>query len=74
MFECIRSIRDYELDNFGEVTTDFSEPEKVVNMYTYIVGEGVAYEFKMGLFGLESQEEIKEQIELWGKKIIPHFK
>jgi hypothetical protein len=37
-FECIRIIRDYETDNFGEVYTDFSDPEKVVNMYAYIVG------------------------------------
>ena len=44
-FECIRIIRDYELDNFGEVSTDFSDPEKIVNMYTYIVGETVVYEY-----------------------------
>ncbi len=30
--------------------------------------------FVVYLVGLESQEEIKEQIELWGKKIIPHLK
>ena len=44
-FECIGVIRDYELDNFGEVSTDFSDPEKVVNMYVYIVGEGIVYEY-----------------------------
>jgi hypothetical protein len=44
-FECIGIIRDYEMDNFGEVSTDFSDPEKVVNMYTYIVGEGIVYEY-----------------------------
>lgn len=39
VFEAIEKIREYEQDNFGEVNTDFSDPEKVVNMYAYIVGE-----------------------------------
>ena len=38
-FECIGIIQDYENDNFGEVTTDLSNSENVVNMYAYIVGE-----------------------------------
>ena len=38
-FECIGIIQEYEEDNFGEITTDFSNSEKVVNMYVYIVGE-----------------------------------
>ena len=38
-FECIGIIQDYEKDNFGEVTTDLSNSEKVVNMFVYIVGE-----------------------------------
>jgi len=29
----------YETDNFGEVNTDLSDPEKVVNMLVYILGE-----------------------------------
>ena len=32
-------IKEYENDNFGEVSTDFSSPEAVVNMFTYIRGE-----------------------------------
>ena len=39
VFHAIETIREYEQDNFGEVNTDFSDPEKVVNMYTYIAGE-----------------------------------
>ena len=35
----IRTIQNYEKDNFGEVTTDLSNSEKVCNMYVYIVGE-----------------------------------
>lgn len=38
-FNIIEIIKEYEQDNFGEVNTDFSDPEKVVNMYVYIVGE-----------------------------------
>tara|TARA_R100001594_G_C4001666_1_gene254925 strand:- start:437 stop:826 length:390 start_codon:yes stop_codon:yes gene_type:complete len=41
VYECIEVIKDYEMDNFGEVTTDFSNAENVVNMYAYIVGEHI---------------------------------
>tara|TARA_Y100001963_G_scaffold105397_1_gene145523 strand:+ start:78 stop:485 length:408 start_codon:yes stop_codon:yes gene_type:complete len=39
VFECIEKIKEYEETNFGEVTTDLSNSENVVNMYVYIVGE-----------------------------------
>ena len=39
VFECIRTIQSYEQDNFGEMLTDVSDPEKIVNMYVYIIGE-----------------------------------
>ena len=38
-FDIIGFIKDYENDNFGEVYTDLSDAEKVVNMYVYIIGE-----------------------------------
>ena len=38
-------IKQYENDNFGEVYTDFSEPEKVVNMYTFIIGYDVMHDY-----------------------------
>ena len=41
VFNVIDIIKQYEQDNFGEVTTDLSDPEKVVNMYAYIVGEEI---------------------------------
>jgi len=44
-FEVIDFIKEYEKDNFGEVTTDFSNPEKVVNMYVYIIGEEITYDY-----------------------------
>ena len=43
--EVINIIKEYEQDNFGEVSTDLSNPEKVVNMYAYIVGEQVVNEW-----------------------------
>jgi len=45
VFDIIEIIREYEQNNFGEVNTDFSEPEKVVNMYTYIVGEEIVQDY-----------------------------
>jgi len=44
-FEVINIIKEYEQDNFGQVSTDLSNPEQVVNMYAYIVGEQVVYEW-----------------------------
>ena len=45
VFDVIEHIRKYEEFNFGEVNTDFSDPEKVVNMYTYIIGEEIVHEW-----------------------------
>ena len=47
-FDVIGYIKDYENEIFGEVTTDLSSPESVVNMYTYIIWEELL------------EEEIKE--------------
>ena len=43
-FEIIEFIKDCETEQFGEVYTDFSEPERIVNMYTYIIGEEILFE------------------------------
>ena len=56
-FECIEIIKDYEQDNFGEVYTDFSSPEAVVNMYTYIVGEEIVYEFFNSLDSISNRKD-----------------
>lgn len=45
VFYIIESIKCYEKDNFGEVTTDLSDPEKIVNMYTYIIGENIVSDY-----------------------------
>jgi len=53
VFEVIEHIREYEQFHFGEVNTDFSNPEKIVNMYTYIIGEEIVQEY---LEELEKEE------------------
>ena len=45
VFEVMNIIQGYENLHFGEVNTDFSEPENVVNMYVYIVGEEIANDY-----------------------------
>lgn len=45
VFNVINFIKEYENNNFGEVNTDFSEPEKIVNMYVYIVGEEMVNDY-----------------------------
>jgi hypothetical protein len=40
-FDCIGTVQEYEQDNFGEVHTDLSCPEKVANMYAYVIGEEI---------------------------------
>lgn len=44
-FDVIAHIKEYEEFNFGEVTTDFSNPEQIVNMYAYIIGEEIVSEY-----------------------------
>ena len=39
VFEAIDKVQTYEKDNFGEVTTDLSNPEKLINVLYYIIGE-----------------------------------
>ena len=45
VFQIIETIKDYEEFHFGEVGTDLSCPEKLVNMYAYIVGEEIVNDF-----------------------------
>tara|TARA_R110002020_G_scaffold465364_1_gene686743 strand:- start:129 stop:473 length:345 start_codon:yes stop_codon:yes gene_type:complete len=51
VFDVIDCIQEYEEDNFGEVTTDLGNPEKVVNMYVYILGEEILYDILTPMFG-----------------------
>ena len=44
VFDALRTVLEYEQDNFGEIITDLSDPEKFVNMLYYIIGEEVLFE------------------------------
>jgi hypothetical protein len=46
IFAAIEVVKDYEIDNFGELSTDISSSEKVVNMYAYIKGEEILNDCK----------------------------
>ena len=63
-FEAIETIKDYEENNFGEVTTDFSDPCGVLNMYCYIIGEEILQDImpQSGILTQEELEEIKESL------------
>jgi hypothetical protein len=54
----VQIIKDYENDNFGEVSTDFSEPEHVVNMYVYILGEMIVSNIDLEQYFIN--QEVKE--------------
>ena len=41
VFEIIDVVKEYEEMNFGELTTDITEQEHLLNMYVYIVGEHI---------------------------------
>ncbi len=61
-FDIINAVKGYEQDNFGEVSTLLYDPEKVVNMYTYIIGEEILGEFCDILEGELTQEICNEVI------------
>lgn len=46
VFNIIEIIKEYEEFNFGSVSTDFSDPEKIVNMYVYIIGEEIVQDYR----------------------------
>ncbi len=49
VFEAIEKVQEYEIDNFGGVYTDLSDPERLINMLYYIIGEEVLYEMMEGI-------------------------
>ena len=54
IFDAIGKVQEYEKDNFGKVYTDLSDPEKLINMLFYIIGEEVLV-------------EMREDIEVWNE-------
>jgi hypothetical protein len=49
VIEALEKVWAYEKDNFGEVYTDLSDPERLVNMLYYIIGEEVLFEIMDGV-------------------------
>lgn len=41
LFEAIETITEYEKDNFGEAYTNLTDPEKIANMLSYILGNEI---------------------------------
>lgn len=52
VFEAIELVQTYEKEQFGEVYTDLSDPEKLINMVYYIIGDEVIGE----MYGIEEFE------------------
>jgi hypothetical protein len=77
VWDAIEKVKTYEEDNFGEVYTDLSDPEKLVNMLFYIIGEEVLYEMMNGIEAWnenwnnradeETNAEILEELEELGQ-------
>ena len=53
VFEALNKVQTYEKENFGEVYTDLSDPEKLINMLYYIIGEEVLSEMMDGITAWE---------------------
>jgi hypothetical protein len=68
VFDAIEKVIEYEKSNFGEVTTEINNPERLVNMLAYIIGEEVLSECKTltdnwdNLLTTEDIAAIKEEL------------
>ena len=49
VIDALEKVWNYERDNFGEVYTDLSDPERLINMLYYIIGEEVLFEMMEGV-------------------------
>jgi len=56
-FEAVDIVREYEIDHFGEFTTEINSVS-IVNMLVYIYGEEIIHSYDA-----ETVEELKIQIE-----------
>ena len=68
VFDAIKKVQEYEKNNFGELYTDLSDPEKIINMLYYIIGEEILFEMLENIELLEENwnnvatEEINNEI------------
>jgi hypothetical protein len=62
VFEAIELVQTYENDQFGEVYTELSNPEKLINMLYYIIGDEVIGEmYEIEEFGDKWNDEADEE-------------
>ena len=77
LFDALNKVQTYEAYEFGEVTTDLSNPEKLANMLYYIESEEYLYSLEGEIhdildeyWGDELPEnEVKKLIELFKKEL-----
>ena len=77
VFDALNKVQTYEAYNFGEVTTDLSDPEKLANMLYYIESEEYLYSLEGEIsdiineyWGDELEDNaIKKLIELFKKEL-----
>lgn len=64
VFDAIRKVEEYELNQFGAIHTKLSEPEKVANMLYYIIGEEAIQKLadEAGIIDYEVDEEDTKQL------------
>ena len=58
VFEAIDLVQTYEKDQFGETYTDVSDPEKLINMVYYVIGDNI----------IGDMYEIKEFEDRWNER------
>lgn len=58
VFEAIELVMEYENFHFGEVTTELYDPEKLLNMIYYIIGDEVI---------AETLQEVPEFFDNWNE-------
>lgn len=58
VFEAIDLVQTYEKDQFGETYTDVSNPEKLINMVYYVIGDNI----------ICNMYEIKEFEDRWSER------
>jgi len=49
IWDAIEKVQTYEKENFGEIYTNLSDPEKLINALYYIIGEEVLHEMMDGV-------------------------
>ena len=77
VFDALNKVQTYEIYEFGEVTTDLSNPEKLANKLYYIESEEYLYSLEGEIhdildeyWGDELPEnEVKKLIELFNKEL-----